>query len=136
MWQAESFYARIISDVEFATNHATDAQTCAEGIADEVLVLLLSALCSNLGIDLWQHTSECLAISIEITVIVDEDRDTKLFLQERTECHTVAEGGKVGKESSDDAVGIISRAREGETDSKRFFRECFDHTVEPFDHCI
>ena len=86
-------------------------------------------------VDLGEGSAESFSVGIKVTVIVDEDRDSEFFLEEGSEGDTVPERREVGKETAYDAVGIVSRTREGEADRDRFLAiESIDDRSETQDH--
>ena len=56
------------------------------------------------------------------------------FFEERTQRHAFAERREVGQITADDAVRIVGRAGECETDGYGFFGQTVDDGLEPFDH--
>ena len=76
-----------------------------------------------------KQTTDSLAVDKEVAIVIHEHRDAELLLKHRSEPHPAPESGKVAK-IANDAVRIVSRSGEGETDRKRWLRaECL-HSVE------
>ena len=135
MLEAESLHAGVIATVKLTVDDSTDSQTCAERVADEVVVTLRAAGLRKLFIDLRESSAESLAIGVKVAVIIDINRDSKSVLEEWSESDTVTERREVRKITADDSVRVIGRAREAEADRNRFLlsKFLFDLT-ESLDH--
>ena len=135
MLEAESFHAGVIATVKLTVDDSTDSQTCAERVADEVVVTLRAAGLRKLFVDFRKHAAESLSVGVEVAVIIDINRDSKSVLKEWSESDTVTERREVRKITADDSVRVIGRAREAEADRDRFLlsKFLFDLT-ESLDH--
>ena len=111
--QAEGLYTGVVAAVEAVVNNNANAESCTECVANEVLVLLgrteLPEACVNFG----QDTAQCLAVGVEVAVVVYEYGNAEFVLEERAQCHAVAERGEVGQVAADYAAGIVGWAGEG-----------------------
>ena len=135
MLETESLHAGVIATVKLTVDDSTDSQTCAERVADEVVVTLRAAGLGKPFVDLRESSAESLAIGVKVAVIIDINRDSKSVLKEWSESDTVTERREVRKITADDSVRVIGRAREAETDRDRFLlsKFLFDLT-ESLDH--
>jgi hypothetical protein len=120
--QAESLYTRIVSTVEVTVDNDSDAESRSDGVANEVVKALLGTHVFKALIDFRQYATEGFAIGEEVAVVVDEYGHTEALFQHRAECYAITERGEVGKETSDDAAGIVGGAREGKTNGNRALR--------------
>jgi hypothetical protein len=84
-------------------------------------------------IDFRKHTTEGFAIGKEVAIVVDEYGHTEALLQHRAEGYTITEGREVGKETSDDATGVVGGTREGKTNGNRALRGVREEKVETLD---
>ena len=135
MLEAESLHAGVVAPVEFAVDHRAYSQTCAERVADEVVVTLRAAGLRKLFIDLRESSAESLAIGVKVAVVIDINRDSKSVLKEWSESDTVTERREVRKITADDSVRVIGRAREAEADRDRFLLSKFLlYLFESLDH--
>ena len=132
--QTEGLDAGVVAQIEASVDHRTDTQTGAEGVAEDVLILLFAAQFSHTLVDLGQSTGHSLAEGEEVAIVVDKHGQAEFLLQERAEGHTVAETREVGQEAAYDAVGIVGRAGEGKRDSHRLLVEQVDDGLEAVDH--
>ena len=125
MLEAESFHAGVIATVKLTVDDSTDSQTCAERVADEVVVTLRAAGLRKLFIDLRESSAESLAIGVKVAVIIDINRDSKSVLKERPEGDPIPERREVRKEASDDSVRIVGGSGEAEADGDWFLLSKF-----------
>ena len=135
MLETESLHAGVIATVKLTVDDSTDSQTCAERVADEVVVTLRAAGLRKLFIDLRESSAESLAIGVKVAVVVDEHGNPESVLKERPEGDPIPERREVRKEASDDSVRIVGGSWEAEADRDRFLlsKFLFDLT-ESLDH--
>ena len=125
MLETESLHAGVIATVKLTVDDSTDSQTCAERVADEVVVTLRASGLRKPFVDFRKHAAESLAIGVKVAVIIDINRDSKSVLKEWSESDTVTERREVRKITADDSVRVIGRAREAEADRDRFLLSKF-----------
>ena len=107
--QAECLYTGIIAKIETTVNYGAYAETSAESIAQDILILFLGAELGHTAVDFRKRSGHRLSESEEVTVVVNEYGKTEFLLKERSQCHTVAEAGEIGQEAAHDTIGIIGR---------------------------
>ena len=91
MLEAEGFDAGVVSAVEFSVDDHSDSESCAEGVADEVVVFLGAAGLFQAGVDFGKGPAEGFTVGIEVSVVVDIYRDSEPVLEEGAEGDTVPE---------------------------------------------
>ena len=121
MLEAESLHAGVIATVKLTVDDSTDSQTCAEGVADEVVVTLRAAGLGKPFVDFRKHAAESLSVGVEVAVVVDEHGNPESVLKERPEGDPIPERREVREVASDDSVRIVGGPGEAEADGGRFF---------------
>ena len=91
MLEAEGLHAGVVATVEFAVDDRSDSKTSAERVADEVVVTLRAAGLRKSFVDFRKGTSESLAIGVEVSVVVDVNRNSECVLKEWSESDSVPE---------------------------------------------
>ena len=132
--EAEGLDARVVAAVEPAVHDHADSQSRTEGVSDEVLVFLGTAELFEPGVHLGQCAAQRLAVGEQVAVVVDEDRNAELRLEEGPEGDAFAERREVREVAADDAVGVVGRAGECETDGHGLGFQPVDDLTESLHH--
>ena len=133
---AEHLDAGVVSTVELAVYNHSDAETCAEGEAKKVVISLSASVLVKHLVDVWQKSSQSLAVCIQVTVVVDVDRHAELLFEIWSQSYSLAECREVQKLAADDAVRIVCWSWKRKTDRCRALVKLVYDCPETFYHSL
>ena len=121
---------RVIADVQSAIAHDTAAQSRAQRHTQQVAELLGAAGVSEQDVHVWQQPRRRFAVSEQVAVVVDESGEPELVLEHGAKRH-IAVTRQIPW-THDDAMEVIRRSGEGETDGHRRRGQLRAYSAEPF----
>ena len=124
--------AAVVAREQASVDHHPGTESRAERHAQQVAVALRGARPGKQGIHLGKRSTDRLPVGKEVAVVVDVDRNPEAALEVGAQGHASAEGGEVRK-IPDDAVGIVRRPGECETDRHGRGVKLPHHGTEAFD---